>query len=107
MSAPYRSASPTGSGPCSSRSASVPRSAYVITKYGRPSGSSPMSCTRTTRSESARRRILASCSNRVRTSSRCDQLSASTLTATGASNSSSSASQTVANAPLPIRRTTR
>ena len=81
MSAPYRSAASTGSGPSASRSASVPRSAYVITKYGRPSGSSPMSCTRTTRSESARRRILASSSNRVRTSSRCAQLSASTLTA--------------------------
>ena len=107
MSAPYRSAASTGSGPSASRSASVPRSAYVITKYGRPSGSSPMSCTRTTRSESARRRILASSSNRARTSSRCAQLSASTLTATGASSTSSWASQTVANQPLPIRRTTR
>ena len=94
----------TGIGPAASRSASVPPAAYVITRYGRPSGSSPTSNTRTSRSESARRMILRlPGSNRSRTSAWSDQFSASTFTATSESQRSSAPSHTVANAPEPIR----
>ena len=82
-------------------SCSVPRSATAITKYGRPSGSSSTSWTRTTRSWSMRRSSRASSMKRRRMSTLRAQLSASTLIATCTSSSSSNANHTVAKLPAP------
>ena len=58
----------SGSGVASIRSSSAPRSAYSMTKYGRPSSSSPTSWIETTCSLRTRRSSLASATNRALTS---------------------------------------